>query len=491
MTVLVIDVGSSSVRALLFGDDARLIPGAVVSQPHQMAVTPPGAATLDASELRARVEGCIDAILTHPEARDIRVVGMAILVGNMLGLDARAEPLTPIYTYADTRSAEDVAYLKTRVDADSLHQRTGCPLHTAYQPARLHWLRRTEPDLFARVSVWADFGAYLYAHWFGAGLTSYSVAAWTGMLNRADLSWNRQWLEILGMNESQFPPLADYNDVQQGMTADYAARWPALADVPFCLPVGDGAAANIGSGCADESRIALTVGTTAALRLVSGEILPPVPPGLWAYRVDSTHHLIGGATSEGGNIFSWARDTLRLDNTPDLDAALMSRVPDSHGLTFLPLLAGERSPGWSANATGSIDGIRLSTTPLDILQAALEGVALRLSLISEQLSALAGSDAAVIGGGGALAASRPWAHIIANALNRPLHVTEEAEITARGAAILALRAIRMATLTAYPPAIAYTIDPIPAVADILRAARERQVDLYNRLVVGESGDAGV
>ncbi|MEO8607888.1 MAG: gluconokinase [Chloroflexota bacterium] len=491
MTILVIDAGSSSVRTLLFNDDATLIPGAVVSQPHQFTTTPPGAAMIDAAELRARIESCIDGILGHPAAQDIHMVGMAAFVGNMLGVDHAGEPVTPIYTYADTRSAEDVELLKTLVDVESLHQRTGCLLHTAYQPGRLQWLRRTEPDLFARAALWTDFATYIYNHWFGAAACSYSVAAWTGMLSRADLIWNKKWLEVLGMDESQFPVLADYNDFARGLTPDYATRWPALRDVPFCLAVGDGAAANIGSGCADEAHIALTVGTTAALRLVSSDILPPAPPGLWSYRVDALHHLIGGATSEGGNIFSWARDTLRLDTSDDLDAELMKRVPDSHGLTFLPLLAGERSPGWVANATGSIVGLRLSTTPIDILQAALEGVALRLSLIADQLKTLSGADANVIGGGGALSASPAWAHMIANALNRPLHITEETEITARGVAILALYALGKASLSAYPPAIAYTIEPIPAVAEALQAARERQMALYRTLILGEAAESGV
>ncbi|MBZ0287594.1 MAG: carbohydrate kinase, partial [Anaerolineae bacterium] len=450
-----------------------------------------GAATMDALDLRARIESCVEAILEHPAAGDIRVVGMAAFVGNMLGLGSAGEPVTPIYTYADTRSAEDVEHLKTRVDAESLHQRTGCLLHTAYQPGRLHWLRRTEPDLFAQVRLWTDFATYLYGNWFGAAACSYSVAAWTGMLNRAELTWNRQWLDVLGMSEAQFPTLADYDEMAHGLTETYAARWPALRDVPFCLAVGDGAAANIGSGCADESHIALTVGTTAALRLVSSEILPPAPPGLWSYRVDAAHHLIGGATSEGGNIFGWARDTLRLENTDDLNAALMNRAPDAHGLTFLPLLAGERSPGWAAHATGSVVGLRLSTTPLDILQAALEGVALRLSLIADQLKKLSGSEAMFMGGGGALAASPAWAHMIANALNRPLHITEETEITARGVAILALHALGEAALSAYPPAIAYTIEPIPAVAERLQAARERQVALYRKLILGEDAPGDV
>jgi gluconokinase len=489
MTVLILDIGSSSARALLFDTDARLIEGAVVSQPHQFMAEPPGAAVMDALELRARVEGCIDAILTHPAARDIQVVGMATFVGNMLGLDEHGEPVTPIYAYADTRAAEDVAELRGRVDPEYIHQRTGCIIHTAYQPARLHWLWRTASDVFQRVVQWTDFATWFYRRWFGSASCSYSVASWSGMLNRADLTWNPRWLSVLGMDEDQFPPLADYSDTQQGLTPDYAARWPVLRDVPFCLAVGDGAAANIGCACVDETHIALTVGTTAALRIVSGEILPNVPAGLWGYRVDATHHLIGGATSEGGNIFSWARDTLRLD--ADIEEQLMNRAPDSHGLTVLPLLAGERSPGWAADATGSIVGLRLSTTPLDIAQAALEAVALRLSLICEQLAPLVRADATVMGGGGALTASPAWAHMIANALNRPLSITAEPEITARGTAMLALSAIRRFRLQDMPPPVAYTIEPTPAIVDILRQARERQVELYNKLVLGQAAPDGV
>ena len=158
---------------------------------------------------------------------------------------------------------------------------------------------------------------------------------------------------------------------------------------------------------------------------------------------------------------------------------------------FLPLLAGERSPGWVANATGSVVGLRLSTTPIDILQAALEGMALRLSLIADQLMPIAGSKATIMGGGGALSASRAWAHIIANALNRPLHITEETEITARGVAILALHALGKAALSAYPPAIAYTVEPIPAVAQRLGEARERQIELYRQLILGEDAESDV
>jgi gluconokinase len=485
MTVLILDIGSSSTRAMLFDDDARLIPGALVSEATEIMTHPPGAAVLDALDLRARVETCLDTLLQHPMARDIRAVGMCTLVGNMLGVDSAGEPVTPIYTYADNRSGEDAAYLKTVIEEASIHQRTGCMIHTAYQPARLHWLRRTEPDTFNRTAMWMDFATYLYGAWFGSWVCSHSVASWTGMLNRADLGWSRQWLDVLQMNAQSFPQLGDYADMQRGLTGEYAARWPALRDVPFCLAVGDGAAANVGCGCVDENRIALTVGSTAALRIVTREILPTVPPGLWGYRVDDAHHLIGGATTEGGNIFEWAKETLRLDDPQEIESALMSRVPDSHGLTFLPLLAGERSPGWASSATGSLLGLRLSTTPIDIVQAAMEGVALRLSLVCDQLAQLVPPDSMVMAGGGALSASPAWAHMVANALNRPMQVIGEKEVTAHGVAILTLYAINHSSLSAHPPEVAYTIEPIPAVVDILRAARERQQELYDKFILGE------
>jgi gluconokinase len=479
MTVLVIDAGSSSMRALLFDDSAQ--PIAMASRPHDFVTTPPGAATTDAANVQAMIESCLDEILQHPQAHNISVVGMDTFVGNLLGVDSSGHPLTPIFTYADIRSADDVAALKERIDIKAAHQRTGCLLHTAYLPGRLAWLRRTDPQLFLTVTCWVDFGTYLFARWFGQASCSYSVASWSGLLNRTNLDWDDEWLHVLELDKALLPSLADYSETQTGLLPEYAQRWPALREVPFCLAVGDGVAANVGSGCVDEAHIALTVGTTAALRVVTSARLTGVPNGLWSYRMDAPHHLIGGATSEGGNIFNWAQETLMLDK--DVELQLVRREPDAHGLTILPFLAGERSPGWATDATGTITGLRLSTTPLDMLQAAMESVALRLSLIAEQLSIIADKDVTIVGGGGALAASDAWTQMIANALNRPIHLTSEPEITARGTAILALRAIGKANLADFPPQIERIVQPNPAHVTALQAARQRQDHLYRKIIV--------
>jgi gluconokinase len=476
-TILVIDIGSSSVRARLFDGAAQPIPDASAARAYQFETEPAGASEIDADVLRGHVEACVNEVLKHPSAAQISAVGTTTFVGNLMAIDAAGKPLTPVFTYADTRSAEDVFLLRNRVDVSEAHQRTGCRLHTAYAPARLHWLKRTQPQLAP--AMWLDFGAYLFMRWFGQAATSYSVAAWSGLLNRASLTWDEAWLRLLDVEQTSLPTLMDYDKPHAGLTPEYASRWEHLRYVPFYLPVGDGAAANVGSGCVDTQHIALTVGTTAALRTIT-ETMPHVPSGLWSYRVTAAHHLVGGATTEGGNIFAWARDVLKLPE--DVETLLSQRKPDEHGLTVLPLLAGERSPGWAGDATGTIHGLRLSTSPLDILQALLESVALRLSLIAEQLSPP--SNAVMVASGGALSASPAWAQMMASALNRSIQITLENELTARGVALLTLRVLKGTALDAYPLTIAQVIEPNASDAAVYQMALERQKELYRQVIGG-------
>ena len=138
--------------------------------------------------------------------------------------------------------------------------------------------------------------------------------------------------------------------------------------MPWYPAVGDGAAGNIGSDCTDPGRIALNVGTSAALRVVTDTARRP-PRGLWRYRIDRRRALVGGATSEGGNVYAWCRHVLRLPDDDALERELAARLPDDHGLTVLPFLAGERAPGWRGNRRAAIAGLSLDTTAVDILHA--------------------------------------------------------------------------------------------------------------------------
>lgn len=486
--ILTLDIGTSSTRALLFDAQGRRMTNVLAREPVALHSSSDGASEIDADELFEAIGRCLDTALAQtatlaPHAT-IGAVATTTLATTTLALDQHGRPLTPIYTYADTRCAEDAAALRRRHSEAEVHQRTGCLLRTSYWPARLAWLRRTRPALFRQAASWATLGEYLDLRFFGRRRVSYSAAAWTGLLDRAPLSWDLRLLGDLGIRPGQFAPLVDADQPLSGLLPEHAARWSELVDIPWFPAIGDGAAANIGSGCAVADRAAITMGTTGALRVVMPEVAQ-VPPGLWCYRVDRRRALLGGATSEGGNVYAWLRETLRIDEShATIDHALGELAPDGHGLTILPFWAGERSPGWAGDARAAVLGLSLGTTPLEILRAGMESVAYRFALILEQIERAGVAPRTFVAGGGALLSSATWMQIMADVLGRPLTVAGETEVSARGVALLALEALGIVVTDEASLANAARFIPDPRRHELYRAAIERQRGVY-RALIGE------
>jgi gluconokinase len=328
-----------------------------------------------------------------------------------------------------------------------------------------------------------SIGEYLELKLFGETGVTYSVASWTGLLNRFRLIWDAQLLAGLPVKESQLSPLTDVNRPRRGLRKEFAGRWPALAQVPWFPAVGDGAAANVGSGCISSRQVALTMGTTSALRVVLGDAPDHLPAGLWCYRVDGKRSLLGGALSEGGSVFAWMKDTLNLGAHPDLEKALAAMEPDSHGLTVLPFLAGERAPGWAGHARAAFQGLSLATTPLEILRAGMEAVAYRMFLVFEMLRPLIPGEPQIVASGGALLHSPVWLQIVTDVLGRPVAICEVPEASSRGATLLALEALgAIRDLEEVPHFILPGCQPDAQRHARYRRAIERQKELYQKLV---------
>jgi len=324
---------------------------------------------------------------------------------------------------------------------------------------------------------------YLFLQLFGKAVVSYSVASWGGLLDRRKLDWDEPLLQILPISTSQLSPLVDVDMPLFGLTPDFGRRWPALRNIPWFPAVGDGAAANIGSGCVTPSRRALSLGSTTALRMVTEEPGGTLPPSLWCYRVDARRSLVGGALTEGGNAITWMTSALNLRNLPSLENALAAMPPDAHGLTVLPFLAGERSPGWAGDVRAVISGLSLSTTPLEILRAELEAIALRITLVHDDLAKFAPEPNELIATGGAAFHSPALLQIIADALGRPIRLLPFAEASCRGAALVALEGLGIRAEE--DPARELTGPAFHADPDrhrIYRAALERQQKLYRKLI---------
>ncbi|MBE2236900.1 MAG: carbohydrate kinase [Caldilineaceae bacterium] len=490
-TLLVLDIGTSSTRALVFDERARPLPGIVAQVAYDPDIAATGDMTYAADRLFEAVVEAVDQVVRQLSVADRQVTAVAgcTFVTSILGIDAQDQPATPVLTYAAPGCAGAVETLRLALGGagvQAVHERTGCVLHSSYLPARFVWMAAEHPQWLERSVRWMSIGDYVLWRLTGDLCTSYSVASWTGLLNRHTLQWDETWLARLPIAASQLSPLVDVAPRPGRLRPAWRKRWPALASAQWLPAVGDGAGANVGSGAGDGEHIALTIGTTGALRVVVPAALPVVPDGLWLYRVTATEGLLGGATTEGGNLLAWLRTTLNLPRLDELETLWAQRTPGAHGLQMLPFIAGERAPGWRDNAQAVLQGFTLATTPLDIYQAALEAIAYRFALIHRRLAPLlseGGKSSTVVASGGALAGSRAWQQIIADALGRPLLVTQETELSARGAALLALRALGQITaLSDLPPAPAAVMQPDAARHAFHQAALEQQVILYQQLV---------
>lgn len=482
--ILAIDIGSSSARAVLYDRSGRAVNGVVAQEQYAMRSSSVGAAEDDPDAALERAARCVDALLSlaGPLATQIGGVAVDTLVSNILAIDVTGQPLTRMISYADTRNGADADALRRNLDERAVHDRTGCLLRTAYWPARLAWFRRTQPGVWHRAARWITLGEYLELRLFGRCRVSFSVASWSGLLDRRQLTWDQPLLDVLGVRPDQVSPLVDVDEPLQGLIGPYATRWPALRAVPWFPAVGDGAAANIGSGCTDHSRIALTMGTTGAIRVVQSEV-PELPAGLWCYRVNRQHALLGGATSEGGNVYAWMRRTQRLPSVDETEAALALVPPDSHGLTVLPFFAGERSPDWAGDVQATIHGLTLATTPIEILRASLEAVAYRFAVIEQRLCGRSACDHRLIANGSALLRSPAWMQMFADVLGRPVVASAELEATSRGAALLGLQTLGvLPSVTSVPAADGAVCEPNETRHAIYQAAIARQRWLYDRLI---------
>jgi gluconokinase len=434
--ILALDVGTSSVRAHVFDADAREGEPARRDYPGES----------DPVRIVELVREVLEQA-TGDEPYD--AAGSSSFGHSLIALDRAGRPLTPVLGWRDTRSADAADLLLRRLDNAAVHARTGCQIHTSYWPAKLAWLAQEEPEVFRSAHRFVSFCDYLYAQLVGREVpTGISIASATGLVDLSTRTWDEELLETLGLDADRLPEISD---------APVDGWYPALFD---------GACSNLGAGCVTRGRAALMVGTSGAIRVVYETDQPQPRPALFLHWVDETRVVEGGSLSDGGNLHYWLNQTLK-----DATGSLAGRDPDSHGLTFLSLLGGERSPGWHQHAKGAVHGLTFDTTPLELRQAGLEGVAFRFAEVADLIPRL---DEVVVTGG-ALLRDPDWVQIIADALGRPVTTSGVKEASLRGVAVVVLERLGE---TPAPAPLGAVVEPRPDKVDVFRAARERQRRLY-------------
>lgn len=435
--VLALDVGTSSVRAALFNARGRMVPASLQAVQHAPRATPDGGSELDPDEVLDRCCTVTDLALASAAAPPV-AVAVSAFWHSVMGIDERGRPTTPVYTWADTRSAGAVQLLRERLDEAETYRRTGCPLHSSYLPAKLLWLRDARPEQTARTRRWVSFAEYAQLRLLGESACGTAMASATGLYDQAAQSWDEEVLRVVGIGPDALSPLVPTGRPVGSVRRTLVRRWPLLAGVPWLPAIGDGACANLGSGAGAGGRVALSFGTSGAVRTVVNEV-QPFPTGLWLYRLDERRLVLGGALSNAGNVYRWLVTTLRISER-DAARALLEHPPPV-GLVFTPRLAGERSPGWRPDATGTLAGLRLAHSPSDIFAAGMAGVLRDFSTVHSMLHGCRSNLGPTIMSGGAVRRPGALRQALADALGAPVRAALEPEPSARGAALLAFEAL--------------------------------------------------
>ena len=473
-----IDIGTSSVKAVLIDADQRIV--AARSEDLDVARPHPGWSEQDPQSWIAATQAAIDALAKNQAAalKAVRGVGLSGQMHGATLIDASDRPLRPAILWNDGRSFEEAAAL----DADPRFRAvTGNIVFPGFTAPKLVWLQRHEPKIFdavARVLLPKDYVRLWLSGDHASDMSDSAGTAWLDVQRR---DWSDELLAATHLGRAHMPSLHEGTEPTGKLRAELANRW-GMAEAPVIAGGGgDNAASACGVGTVAPGAAFVSLGTSGVL-FVSNETFRPNA----ASAVHAFCHALPGTWHQMGVILSAAASLEWLAEILKLGAGnLAGSVDDAHSeerepLFFLPYLSGERTPHNDTAARGSFVGLSHNTDRAALARAVMEGVAFAFADCLEALKAAGTSveRATAVGGG---SRSNAWLRIIANVLNIPIDVPAEGDFGgAFGAARLGLIAAEGADPLEIcrPPAINETVEPVPASAEAYQNLFQRYRALY-------------
>lgn len=439
--LIALDMGTTSCRALLFDLEGRV--QAASSRTYPLLTPRPGWVEQDPEVLLAAAEAVVAEVASRAPGGPDQILGLSLstFMHSLAALDAGGRPLTHLMTWADTRSAAQVDWLRERPDWRDLYARTGCPPHTMYPLCKFLWIRQERPDLMQAAHRWVSIKELLMHRLTGEWALDYNLATGTGMLNMHSLDWDEGALELAGVRREQFAPVVPTTRIFPLTHRGLGLR----PGTPVVVGAGDGVLSSLGSGAIEPGVVAAMVGTSGALRACVPEPMVDPQARVWCYYLDKNRWILGGSLNNGGIALRWFRDTF-YPGQEGYEAVLAEarQAPLGSGaLLFLPYLSGERSPGFNARARGVWFGLGLEHTRAHMARSVLEAVAYRLYSVLGPIEELTGQVAEIRATGG-FARSPFWLEIVADVLGREVAVPAETEGSALGAFVLGAVALGVA-----------------------------------------------
>jgi len=449
--MLGVDIGTTSTKTVVFTLDGQVVAQHAVEYP--VLCTEPGMSEQDPLQMFDAVLGSIAGAVAAAKAApgDIELVSFSAAMHSLIALDGDNGLLSNSITWGDIRASVWAERIKNEFDGQAIYRRTGTPIHPMSPLCKLMWMRHEKPEVFRQAARFVGIKEYVLFRLFGEWLVDYSIASATGMFNLEQLDWDEGALALLQVDARQLPKPVPTTHQLQGLDAAIAERLGLRTDTPFVIGANDGVLSNLGVNAIHPGQVAVTIGTSGAMRTVVERPVTDASGRTFCYALTERHWVVGGPVNNGGNIFRWVRDELataeaeqaRKDGVDPYDA--LTRIaehiaPGAEGLLFHPYLSGERAPLWNADLRGSFFGLALHHRKEHMIRAALEGVIFNLYSILPAVEDLIGPTKRMMATGG-FARSALWRQMMADIFNREVVVPQSVESSCLGAAVLGLFAL--------------------------------------------------
>ena len=440
-SILVLDEGTTSTRAMLFAQDGSLrgMAQAELTQHYPKS----GWVEHDAGEIWDKTLACArDMVEQAGGPERVAAIGITNQRETVVAWDkARGEPLARAIVWQDRRTADFCSQLREAGHEEMVRRKTGLLLDPYFSGTKMRWLLDHD-DAVADAEKGGRLALGTVESWLTwkltmgeAHITDASNASRTLLLALDGESWDDELCELLGVPQSALPAVVD-------SAGELGTTHPDLfgAPIPICGMAGDQQAATIGQGCLSPGDTKATYGTGAFVLANTGTALPHSEHrllGTVLYQVGGERfYAVEGAVFVAGSLIKYLRDTLGLIDEAAETEALARSVEDNGGVVIVPALSGLGAPHWRPDARGIISGLGFDTGRAHIARAALEAMAHQTRDLAKAFAA-DGAEWRGLRIDGGMAANGWMAQDIADLLDIEVVRPDFVETTALGAAMLA------------------------------------------------------
>lgn len=449
-TYIGVDIGTTCTKALLYDENGQVLHSGSFGYP--LYSPTPAVAEQNPDEIFSAVIKTLQSVISleNYDVSTLQFVSFSAAMHSVIAVDEQGNPLTNSITWADSRATKYAEKIKNEQNGQAIYMRTGTPIHPMSPLAKITWLRHDKQDIFQATAKFIGIKEYVFHKLFDRYIVDHSIASATGLFNLTTTDWDEEALAVAGISSEQLSELVPTTTSVTNMVPEMAKKIGFPTSIKFIIGANDGVLSNLGVNAIDPGVVAVTIGTSGAIRTVSDKPITDPKGRIFCYVLTDKHWVIGGPVNNGGMTFRWVRDELasaevetakRLGIDPyEVLTKIAERVsPGAEGLLFHPYLAGERAPLWNANARGSFFGLGLHHKREHMIRAVLEGVIFNLYTVLLALEELIGIPQQIQATGG-FAKSALWRQMMADIFNQTVTVPESHESSCLGAVVLGLYA---------------------------------------------------